>query len=377
VRTEARPEAEQLLLRLVREPRALLKLSPRELDLALRLLRRARQLGRVASFLDEIDCARLPAAAAEQLRSAEVLVAARTRSALWELDRLEYVLQPLLEEVPVVVLKGCAYSLMSTPNAKGRLFADVDLMVPRQSLAQVEAHLEAYGWQAKTLAPYDDRYYRRWGHELPPMVHAERGVEVDVHHGILRPTARLKPRSERLFDAARAVPGTRFKVLSPVDMVLHAMVHLFYGGEMDDALRELVDIDQLLRHFGATESALWDDFWFRTAALGLERPAYYALRYATTLLGTPVPERVMSQASIAAPPAGVLRLMDRWVPRALLPDHPDFADRATRLARLALYSRSHWVKMPPLMLARHLSYKAWVRLLGPAEDSSSSRSSGS
>jgi hypothetical protein len=56
--------------------------------------------------------------------------------------------------------------------------------------------------------------------------------------------------------------------------------------------------------------------------------------------------------------------MDRWVPRALLPDHPDFPARATRRARLALYVRSHWVKMPPAMLAKHLAYKFYVRHLG-------------
>ena len=40
--------------------------------------------------------------------------------------------------------------------------------------------------------------------------------------------------------------ASRFAALAPADMVLHAIVHLFYGGEMDDALRDLVDIADLL-----------------------------------------------------------------------------------------------------------------------------------
>jgi hypothetical protein len=82
------------------------------------------------------------------------------------------------------------------------------------------------------------------------------------------------------------------------------------------------------------------------------------------MLGTPIPSEVIRLASVAAPSAATLRLMDDWVPRALLPEHPDFSVKSTRRARWALYVRSHWVKMPPLMLARHLGYKAWVRLVG-------------
>jgi hypothetical protein len=34
------------------------------------------------------------------------------------------------------------------------------------------------------------------------------------------------------------------------------------------------------------------------------------------------------------------------------------------VARWLLYLRAHWVRMPPLMLARHLSYKAYLRWTG-------------
>ena len=195
------------------------------------------------------------------------------------------------------------------------------------------------------------------------MTHVEREVEVDLHHSILMRTARLKPSSALLFEAARTVPGSRFKVLAPVDMVLHAIVHLFYGGEMDDALRELVDIDDLLRHFAATEPGFWEQFWPRAEALDLARPAYYGLRYARELLGTPVPEAVVAASQAGAPLAPVRWLMDRLVPRALFPQHPDRHSRWTGLARLALYVRSHWVKMPAGMLVRHLGHKFYVRYL--------------
>src|SRR5690606_15229998 len=125
------------------------------------------------------------------------------------------------------------------PHANGRMFADVDLLVPEARLAEVEAKLQEHGWQSSALSAYDERYYREWTHELPPLTHAEREVEVDLHHNVLMRTARLHPDPRLMLAAARTVPGFGYlgmAVMAPIDMTLHAMAHLFYGGEMDDAL---------------------------------------------------------------------------------------------------------------------------------------------
>jgi hypothetical protein len=352
-----------LLSRVLRDPAVAVDLAPADLDLLLRLLRRARLLGHVAERLSEQDRARLPNAACEQLESAQVLVRARTRAALWELDRVVYVLRSHGVSGPIVLLKGCAYAIAETPNAAGRLLADVDLLVREADLPSIESLLCEQGWEAKELTLYDERYYRRWAHELPPIVHPERGVEVDLHHNLLMRTARRRPQAELLLAAARPLAGLEGHALAPVDMVLHSIVHLFEGGEMDDALRDLVDVDQLSRHFAATEPRFWDQFWLRACALDFARPAFYGLRYTHRLLGTPVPESVLDASNEGAPPGPVLRLMDQLVPRALLPGHPDTPSRAIMVARWLLYVRSHWVKMPPVMLARHLAHKACRRVI--------------
>jgi len=350
-----------LVLAALRDPCTVPALPTAHLDLTLRLMRRARLLGRLAWRLRQAGALEAqPRVVADQLQSALVISEARARAARWELNRLAWALDDL-RDVPLVAMKGCAYLLAGTPNANGRLFADVDLLVPEADLPAVELRLHERGWMGKELAPYDDLYYRRWTHELPPMTHVEREVEVDLHHSILMRTARLKPAPALLFEAARQVPGSRYKVLAPVDMVLHAIVHLFHGGDMDDALREIVDIDDLLRHYAATEPGFWEQFWPRAAALDLARPAFYGLRYACMLLGTPVPESVSAASRGGAPPVPILRLMDRLVRDALFPQHPDAPSRGAELARLLLYVRSHWVKMPAPMLARHLAYKFYVR----------------
>lgn len=348
------------LVEALHHPAAVFDLPPSDLDLTLRLLRRVRMLGSLADRVRSADLFDAHSTiVGDQLLSSLVNAEARKRVGLWELNRIAWALAEL-PGVPLVALKGCAYVLAKTPNARGRMFADVDLLVPESDLRAVETHLRARGWQAAELSAYDDRYYRRWTHELPPLGHVERQVEVDLHHSILMRTARLKPSSAMLLEASREVPGSRFKVLAPVDMVLHAMVHLFYGGEMEDALRELVDVDMLLRHFGAMEPAFWKCLWPRAEALDLARPTFYALRYASMVLGTPVPNWVLALSQAGAPAAPVVWLMDHLVPRALFPQHPDRPSRLTSAARFLLYVRSHWVKMPPLMLARHLTYKVYA-----------------
>jgi hypothetical protein len=352
------------LIAVINDASVLPRLPPERLDLTLRLLRRSRLLGRVAYRLrssGEIES--LPWVIHDQLASALVVAEARERIALWELDRIAVVLDGM-DDVPVVAMKGCAYLLVGTPNAGGRIFADVDLMVPEERLGDVEQRLRSRGWQLADVDDYDERYYRQWAHELPPMSHPERGVELDLHHNIVMRTARLKPSAALLLEAARPVPGSRFKVLAPVDMVLHAMAHLFAGGEMDDALRELVDIDSLIRHFSATEPRFWESLGQRSAALDLMRPAFYALHFARALLGTPVWESVAHSAREGAPSSPVLWTMGRLTPHGLFPRNPDRRSHLTAVARLLLYMRSHAVKMPAGMLAKHLSYKYLTRHFG-------------
>jgi len=189
-----------------------------------------------------------PAGQATDL-AARVIAEAQARTARWELNRISQALTTL-PDVPVVGLKGVAYLLASTANSAGRQFSDVDLLVPETHLDAVEQQLVAHGWSAKELRPYDELYYRRWAHELPPFTHPERDIEVDLHHNLVMRTARIRPSAALLIASSVAVPNSRFRVLEPVDMTLHSMVHLFYGGELGDSLRELFDIDVLLRDPG-------------------------------------------------------------------------------------------------------------------------------
>jgi hypothetical protein len=262
--------------------------------------------------------------------------------------------------LPLVLLKGAAYTMAQLPPAPGRLFSDIDILVPKERLDEVEAALMMHGWASHHLDAYDQRYYRRWMHELPPMEHIRRQSQIDVHHAILPETARVRPDPSALRGAAVAAAGDcGLQVLAPADMVLHSAVHLFSDGEFAHGLRDLVDIHRLLQQFGA-EPAFWQALPGRARELQLERPLFYALRHAAALLHTPVPPEVMAALRPAAPNRLLLALMDQLLGRALLPRHASCSDRLTAGALFLLYIRGNWLRMPPLMLARHLFHKAFI-----------------
>ena len=193
----ARPAETLRLIRLaLNDPVSAAQLPAAELDLLLQLLRHVRVHGSFAIELKNRGAFdRLPEIARQQLESILCYAEARKRLALWELNRVAWATRDR-PDLDLVLMKGCAYVMLELPIAAGRIFADVDLLVAENQLVEVESLLNSRGWKTKELSPHDDDYYRVWSHELPPIVHRERNVEVDIHHNIVPRTARLKPPGE-------------------------------------------------------------------------------------------------------------------------------------------------------------------------------------
>ena len=342
----------ELLARVLRDPAALDGLCPVAFARTIDVAQRARLLG---WLVEQVRVGHIPADPPDWLRdrltTAETLVGGYERSVRWEIDRLSRAFHNTGQLW--ILLKGAGYIAAGLPPGAGRRVADIDILVPRRDLVRVERILQEHGWEFPEIDAYDNRYYREWMHELPPMIHRDRRSIVDVHHGILPQTTRLKPSSERLVAQAITV-GHGVRVLCPAHMVLHAAAHLFHDGEVAGAIRDLVDLDQLLRWFGR-DDGFWYSFRQETPALDLVRPAYYALRYARRWFGTPLPDNVVAEMTAWAPPAAIGRLMDTLVDRAVL----GTVSRAASASVFALYVRSHWLKMPPLQVVRHLTVKAF------------------
>lgn len=259
--------------------------------------------------------------------------------------------------IPVVLLKGSAYVAAGLAAGKGRLFFDIDILVPEHALDDAEGILRKSGWIPTHLNDYDQRYYRKWSHELPPMQHRVRGTTLDIHHTIIPPTASIKPDARALLADAVALDGLdEVYTLSPVDMLLHSATHLFHDGELDHGLRDLVDMDNLMREFAQTPD-FWERLLSRAEQQQLTRPLYYALHYCALLLGSEIPPSVLKRSAQHGPGPLGRRWMDAFFLRALQPDHASCDDSLTGFARWGLYVRSHYLRMPLHLLIPHLVYK--------------------
>jgi hypothetical protein len=260
---------------------------------------------------------------------------------------------------PVVLLKGAAYVAAGLPVAAGRGLNDIDILVPGANLDEAEGLLTRAGWHFEdTLTNYDHRYYQEWSHELPPMRHRNSRLELDVHHNLIQPTSRIRLNPDLLFRNLVALEGTVFSILSPADMVLHSATHLFMSDELRGGMRDLVDLHMLCKHFSSQDGDFWEKLAERAAELGLGRPLYYAAAAMQRLLAEPVPDKAWQKIIMDRPGWIIRQVMNRTIDRHLVPSNT--APMHTNYAEQILYLRSHWIRMPPLMLAKHLAYKWWV-----------------
>ena len=349
-----------LLLGLWRNPPVCVRFDSRSWELIVRVARSAKLLASLGNRLTRAGLqGAIPERVAFHIDSEATLARYRRQMILREIASLEKI--AALCEFRVIMLKGAAYTMQNLHWAESRLPSDVDLLVPRRDLNAVENALKDAGWRMELVDPYDERYYRDWMHELPPLRFPNHPLEVDVHHTILPLTSRVRPNASSLIAAAVPLEGRNFWVLCPEDQVLHACAGLFQDSDLDNRLRDLVDIHELLSEF-QSKAGFWDRLVQRAVLHDLTRCLWYALTYTQSWLGTQIPPQVLSELNKASPaPGGVTRrVMDALVSRALPPHPPDaLPGFKIRAARTALLVRSHWLKMPPQLLARHLSVKAW------------------
>lgn len=334
-----------------------------------RKLRLAARLARVATERGWFE--RIPLRPRRHLEAALRHCDWQQRVVRWEVGNIERALKAV--DTPIVLLKGAAYVMAGLPAARGRIFSDVDVMVRRDRLHDVEGALVAAGWLFSNTDEYDQQYYRKWMHELPPMQHVHRLSVVDVHHTIAPLTSRTPVDSAKLLATARPLEaGAQVWVLAPADMLLHSALHLLQEGEFEHGLRDLFDLDDLFRDFGR-DPAFWLGLIERAAEHRLERPLFYAVQQLRDLLLTPMPDAFLEAVSRLRPSFATRRLMGALF-RTALTGVPA-RDELPRIgsARWLLYMRGHYLRMPLPILVPHLLHKGRLRLAsalrGGAEDS--------
>lgn len=340
------------------QPAQTARLDAREWSDLIATARAANLLGRLAERLHAARVA-YPAAAARHLDGARQLSERQHRSVVWEAHCLQRALQEL--KVPVVLLKGAAYVLAGLPVSRGRLFGDIDILVPRAALGDVEVRLMVAGWVSAKTDAYDQMYYRQWMHEIPPMMNLRRGTVIDVHHTILPLTSAHTPDAERIIARSTALAELpALRIPCPEDLVIHSITHLMHEGELHNGLRDLSDIDMLLRDFGAT-SGFWERLPLYAREHQLAQPVGFGLRLVQRFFATPIPASVLEALGSDSQTGLSARLLERAYRHAIRPDGEGRSSAATAAANFALYVRAHALRMPLHLLLRHLTRKAFMR----------------
>lgn len=327
----------RILADALRDPATTARLDAESWTALLAIARAEQLIGTLAHRLEGLP---MPVAVARILEDARTSAAQGRTAALWEAEMARRALAST--GMPVILLKGTAYAAAGLAAATGRSIGDLDILVPHARLDEAEAGLLAAGWEWVKPDPYDDFYYRRWMHELPPLIHRERDRMIDVHHTILPLTARITPDAGALIaDSVALENGLR--TLGSADMLCHAAAHLIADGDLAGGMRNVWDVHCLIEEFGTTGVEAI------AARHGLEAAVARAARLASSLYGTGIPESWRKRDGTDQLYLRRLLARDAW------------GRPVRRFTRLAFYLRSHAIRMPPHMLAKHLFIK-WRKI---------------
>lgn len=201
-----------------------------------------------ASLAWRLDGLRIPEAAAAILAEARQAAEVQRGIALGEAAKASRTLTPL--GIPAILLGGTAFAAAGLDAARGRQIRDPDILVPFDRLGDAEAALQGLVQQAS-------------------------GLKLNLHHRILPVATEPEPLGNGLW------------ALSHEDMVVHAVAQLFVVGDLSGGLRNLWDIDRLIREF-SDEGDFWTRLHAASARQGLTRYLSRALRLSHHLFETPV-----------------------------------------------------------------------------------------
>ena len=311
-------------------------LAPRDWDGVIGVARSEAMLATLAHRPEGADLPPTVAALFADQRAAAVVA---QRQALWEAEMARRALAPV--GIEFVLLKGAAYAAAGMACAAGRQIGDLDILVLATDIRRAENALLNAGWEWVKSDPYDDFYYREHMHELPPLIHKSRDRMIDVHHTILPRTHRITPDALALVsDAVTSAGG--FAVLNPADMVCHCAAHMLADGDLQGGLRNLWDFNLMTRDFAAADPGFWEQLDARARLHGLQDAVQRAARLSRDLYGAALPEEWNGQETT-----------DLWFRKRLLA-RDDWGRVTGPLLEQSFYIRSHWLRMPPTMLAQHL-----------------------
>ena len=208
------------------------------------------------------------------------------------------------EKVPVIPLKGPALGETLYAHPALRPCSDLDLLVRRESVRQVDDLLQRLGYRRLADAHtfrFDLTYDRATLYEGPT------GVHVDLHWGLLSEPRYSWDEREGLAVWGRAVrirvSGEEAFGLCPEDLFLYLAAHLAVHHSLAGLLW-YYDLYLVLERWGDTLN--WEALITRASRWRVRAALYFALLELERLFGARVPAAVMARIRPRSPRAAAM-----------------------------------------------------------------------
>jgi len=232
----------------------------------------------------------VPEPVLRRLREAYLWSAKRNVRLLHELGAVLSVLQQM--GIPVIALKGAHLAEAIYGDMALRPMNDLDLLVPKDRLAQVEGALLELGYGPRQRPSVEIQVENRSGLQALAKQHV---ATIDVHWTIVKPGGPLAIELDGLWQRARpaTIAGVPACVLADEDLLLHLAIHAGYQHAFGAGLRPLCDIGHLLARRG--EELDWPSLAARARQWRAGRCLSLALRLSRELLAAPVPYQALTE----------------------------------------------------------------------------------
>lgn len=316
------------------------------------ILRQEKMLARLGLLLQQADLFEaLPAQVQRHFNNAIQLASRQKLQVKFEANQLIQSLSSLT--TTLVFLKGAGYTLSENAASLGRVFSDIDVLVPKNKIAEVERALAIYGWYSKPLEEYDQAYYRKWAHEIPPVAHGSRGTVLDVHHNLV-PLVSGRSLDMEAFITQCSVQLGGVMVLNTPGMFFHSAVHLFFNEEYSSAFRDLNDLYLM---YSASEPGFITELLLLVAQFGFDFEIFLAFYYLNHYYQIELPE---SLQPLMKAQSKHFTIAHKFIfDRVTLPNHSLMNVSGMSLAENMAAIRGHWLKMPLHILLYHIAVKSY------------------
>jgi putative nucleotidyltransferase-like protein len=214
----------------------------------------------------------IPQEVNDQLKKAYYGNMARNMYLYAELGRI---LEGFVEKgLEVIVLKGAALAQTVYGDIALRPMGDIDLLVRKKDLPYAEEIMSNLNYSTY-MDSKSQEWYRQNHFHLPPYIHSDKSIAVEIHHHIAARPFRIE--IDNWWERAREGKIANCKVLtpSPGDMLFHLCLHLFNHGYNKSLLRGLCDISETLRYY--EDGLNWRQFQNEVSKYGVNKLVYSVL----------------------------------------------------------------------------------------------------